>query len=315
MLMPALLHLHPAARGEGHAAARCALGLDPDRPLAPGALGISTRTASAWSFSIWGDRAPSKFSGAGIVFDVHLWQTLSDRLTFEILRWPLVILVITGYLTGMRYRAMQLACAWTVAALLFVAVSLPGQRIHVYYQLPIVPPLSIAAAGHGIAELWRRGRAGWVALGAMGIVQLAIAWHTLAGRGDGGFAPYFANDHIDAVAEGVSMLRRYADAPRFVATNRHPALFYNSGRRGYFAEDTNVETVLECLQTGRAARYLLVDTGTETRWSDDPGEREPPRREHPARRQRQGVQSLPVQERSALSQSARLADHGATGTC
>jgi hypothetical protein len=238
----------------------------------PPALWYLYANSFAWSFSIWGDRAPSKFSGTGIVFDVHLWQTLSDRLTFEILGWPLVILVITGYLTGMRHRAMQLACAWTVAVLLFVAVSLPGQRIHVYYQLPIVPPLSIAA-GYGIAELWRRGRAGWIALGAMGLVQLAIAWHTLAGRGDGGFSPYFANDHIDAVAEGVSMLRHYADAPRFVATNRHPALFYNSGRRGYFAEDTNVETVLECLETGRA-RYLLVDTGTETRWSDDPAERE-----------------------------------------
>jgi hypothetical protein len=217
----------------------------------------------SWSFGIWGaDRGPTKWTDIAIFTNFEIWRLLNERVVFEIVGWPAIILAAIGFGAYAKNAALTLSLVWVVAVTIFIAATLPAQRTHVYYQLPLILPISVAA-GYGIVNLYRRGWRGHVVLAALLVFQLLLCRHALWGDHINGFHPYFAEDTI--VGEGATLARTYIKDKRFVSTDRNPSLFYNSDRQGFFADGSSLFGVLNCLERSKA-RCLLVDRVSERHW-------------------------------------------------
>jgi hypothetical protein len=216
----------------------------------------------AWTFGIWGEHS-KKWTNVGVFTNFETWRVLSERLTFEIIGWPGIVLAAIGFLAVSEARALTLSWLWASAVLIFFAATLQASLTHVYYQLPLVVPFSIAA-GYGIIAVFRRGWYGRLALAALLALQLLLCWHRLWGNPVRGFSPYFAEDLV--AGEGAALIRNHIPAKRFVSTDRNPSLFYNSDRQGFFTANSSVSAVLDCLRDGQT-EYLLVDRAVETSWT------------------------------------------------
>jgi hypothetical protein len=218
-----------------------------------------------WSFGIWGaERGPTKWTDSTVLTTFDVWRVLSERLVFEIVGWPGLILAIFGYLSYAKNPAVKLSFVWAAAMMTFVTATLPAQLTHVYYQLPLITPVSIAA-GYGIARFVRRGHGSQLILVVLLAFQLLMSWHRLWGNPDKGFSPYFAEDL--GAREGVELTRTHIKDERFVSSDRNPSLFYNSGHQGFFINDYSIAGVLRCLERSRT-RYLLVDRQLERYWQN-----------------------------------------------
>lgn len=216
----------------------------------------------AWTFGIWGEHS-KKWTNVEVFTSFETWRVLSERLTFEIIGWPGIVLAAIGFATVPKLPALTLSCLWASAVLVFFGATLQASLTHVYYQLPLVVPVSIAA-GYGIIAVFRRGWYGRLALAALLTLQLLLCWHRLWGNPVRGFSPYFAEDVV--AGEGAALVRSHVNAKRFVSTDRNPSLFYNSDRQGFFTGNSSVSAVLDCLREGRT-EYLLLDRTIEKRWT------------------------------------------------
>ncbi len=209
----------------------------------------------AWSFGIWADRGASKFTDAAFASDLEVWKRLGNREVYEILTWGGLFLLLVGLSRLRRSPSARLGAVWLLAVMLFVLATLRGNNRHIYYQLPLVLPAAILVA-HGMRTLWQRGVFARVALLLACVVHGAITHEVLWGQGDRlSIVPYFKSDA--ALIEGVELLRRHVpEGEGFISADRHPGLFYNSGRRGYFAT-AHPPALMHCARN--TTRFLLVD--------------------------------------------------------
>lgn len=211
----------------------------------------------AWSFGIWGGSGPSKFATAALLTSPGTWRTLSSRMVFDILTWSGVVLLVVG-LTQFRQRpSVRLGAAWAGGFALFVCAALQGNITHVYYQLPIVLPASILI-GVGIRVLWEQQVAGKLVLLGLAGIYLATASHILIGPSGRWQQGYFGADVSPALKEATRLVREnLAPGEKFVSTERHPAIFFNSRHRGWFYEGDDTLGFIGC--AGPDASTILWD--------------------------------------------------------
>jgi len=213
-----------------------------------------------WTFGIWPDREQSKFASLGEVTDFNAWYLFTDRAIWDIFTWPGIILMTLGFSHLRRNFALKTAAVWLLSVVIFLIVTIKGNRIHVYYQLPFVLPASIAA-GAGMLWLWRRGLGGVVALLALGVVYYLMATHAIEKRGwplheKGYYSPF------EYKIDGIELLRAHVPKGQyFVSTDHDPALYYNADRRGWFIYGSDINSYLKCM--GDDISYVLIAENME----------------------------------------------------
>lgn len=223
--------------------------------LLPVGLWYQHARSFAWSFGIWADRGASKFTDAAFASDPEVWKRLGQREVYEILTWGGLFLLLVGVSRIRRAPSARVAAIWLLAVIVFVLATLRGNNRHIYYQLPLVLPAGILVA-HGMRTLWQRGLAARVALILACCVHGVITHEVLWGNGDRlKVVPYFRADA--GLVEGIELLRHHVpEGQGFVSSDRHPGLFYNSGRRGYFAT-AHPQALMHCARN--TTRFLLLD--------------------------------------------------------
>ena len=156
---------------------------------------------------------------------------------------------------GLRQRV---AVVWMGAALLFIVVTLGGQLRHVYYQLCLVLPAAILAAG-GVRTLWTRGALTRGVLASCLLVHAATTYTVL-------YAPsnhdrYFA-DRPGLEGPIHALKKHVPEGSYFVTSSRDPRLYFNASRRGYFGP-ANWKALSACMSG--TSEWLLLDQANEKR--------------------------------------------------
>lgn len=209
----------------------------------------------AWSFGIWGDRGASKFTDSAYAQNWEIWKRLGERQVNEILTWGGLALLLVGVTRIGRSASARLAVLWLLAVALFIVATLKGNNRHIYYQLPMVLPAAVLVA-HGARTLLHQGLLARGLLVASCLLHATISYEVLWGDGQRvGVTPYFRPD--TGLIEGIELVRAHVpDGGLFVSSDRHPGLFYNSGRRGYFAS-AQPRAFMNCAKG--TTRFLLLD--------------------------------------------------------
>lgn len=216
-----------------------------------------------WTFGIWGDEGNSKFATWRLITSPGSWRKLSERLTFDLLTWGGVLLLLVGLAQLRERRAVRLGAVWALGFALLVCIALRGNLTHVYYQLPIVLPAAILI-GAGIRALCQQQLAGKVTLAVAALVYALTAYHILippAGQWQQG---YFGTDIPANIQEATRLVREHVKpGERFISATRHPALFFNAHRRGWFYEGKDTLGFIGC--SGPDATTILWSQQDVTR--------------------------------------------------
>lgn len=201
-----------------------------------------------WTFGIWND----KYSSFAQLYDLGVWRVFSERLTFEILTWSGVALLCAGFTKIAKRRAVRVAAVWLAAIAAFIALSIPANITHIYYQLPIVVPASIIIAV-AIVQVYRHGWTARLALVGAAAIYVLTARDVLRG-----YHKYDSN----GLDQTVDLLRASVPAESYiVSTDRDPRLYYNAGVRGWFVDTLNLDALKQCM--GQKARFLLLNEHLE----------------------------------------------------
>ena len=207
-----------------------------------------------WSFGIWSD----KYSKLNQLVDISIWQTFSDRLMFDILTWAGLVLIVLGMTQMRRSRAVRFAAVWLSSVVLFIAIAIPANRTHVYYQLPLVLPASIVIAVATV-ELAKRSWTHRALLVFAAIIHVFILQGALK---------RYHSPSAD-FEDGIGVLERNVPANSvIVSTDRNPALFYNARVKGWFAETSDLNVLVSCM--GSDASYLLIKKDHQTKLDASP---------------------------------------------
>lgn len=202
----------------------------------------------AWTFGIWGSSGPSKFATRELLISPEVWRKLSSRLTFDILTWAGVVLLVIGATRFNKRRSVRLAAAWAGGFVLLLCVALQGNITHVYYQLPLVLPASIVIAV-GIRVLWKQHSSGKLLLAGLTGIHIVTTYHILfapTGKWEQG---YFDNDVPTSIHEAAHLLRKHLQpGEKFVSTASHPALFYNARHRAWLYTGNDTLGFIACTQ-------------------------------------------------------------------
>jgi len=185
------------------------------------------------TFGIW-EYGSDKWGNWRLVGSGGFWNgVLSRSLAERHLTWAGVPLAVAGLLLPRTGRRAGLADVWLLALAVYLIVVARGNYVHEYYQLPFLPPLSIAM-GRAISAAFAPGprlawRAGAVAaLLAMVLVlsgaRLASYWR----REDPSRSPLM---RLARLVE-----RQTPPAARIVAVDQgNPTLLYLAHRKGWHA--------------------------------------------------------------------------------
>ncbi len=211
----------------------------------------------AWSFGIWGDRGASKFTSMGIFTNPGTWRWLTERVIFDILTWAGVILAVVGLSQFRKRELIRFAAVWAAAVVFFVVMTLPGNKRHIYYQLPIVLPAALLI-GPAIYAMWRAKWAGRLALAGLLVVHVLISYHILHAPKKKDWQNGYFQDDVSAKIQEASDLvdRNLDDGERLVSSTRHPAFFYNARHRGWFISYRRPEQMLACAD--ERSPYILL---------------------------------------------------------
>jgi hypothetical protein len=220
-----------------------------------------SKQVSLWSFGIWGDSS-SKWSGWDSVLDSAAWTRFAHRAKDQILTWPVIVLMVTGFIVQSRHLLVRLGLAWALGFLALLCATVPVQKIHIYYQLPMVVPAAMAAP-FAIELLWQRKFFGRVALGIAALFFVLASHRALAANQDG----FFKEER--GFIPGIELVRSHVPfGEMFVSDPSRPELYYNSRHRGYIGPRTlNGRNLLECMKRSKT-RFLLLDRGAQQQLSD-----------------------------------------------
>lgn len=190
------------------------------------------------TFGIW-EYGTDKWGNWRLVASGDFWNgVLLRSLAERHLTWPGVPLALAGLLLPRVGRRAGLVDWWLLALGVYLIVVARGNYIHEYYQLPWIPPLSIAM-GRAIGAAFAPGRGRVVRAGAatallagvlvLGAGRLVSYWR----REDPARSPLYRLAHeVD---------RRTPPAARIVTLDQgNPTLLYLAHRKGWHASLTDL---------------------------------------------------------------------------
>jgi 4-amino-4-deoxy-L-arabinose transferase-like glycosyltransferase len=238
-------------------------------------VGIASIMGAAWylhahlnlgadgaSFKIWGASA-GKWGTPGVWFDLGTWRYLVGTAVSHTSTLAGVVLLAAGCAEARReawLRPWVLGVALGGVAMLVVTA---GFRDHNYYQLPLVPFVSVLV-GAGLAALlrsrrgWRRPVQGVVAGGLLLLTLLSLYQGRL-----------FLSEGLDqdqrlaVVAASASAVLPPGVA--LVVVDRHPqTLLYALGQQGWHRQTLDLDELRQL--EGWGANALLI-TDTSPAWS------------------------------------------------
>ncbi len=90
---------------------------------------------SGWYFGYWGQR-----------FEIPHWITLRDRLVFEVVGIPGLVLMLVGLVWRTTKKATIFAVLWLVGVVAYVLIFFNLNVIHNYYQIPLLAPAALFIA-------------------------------------------------------------------------------------------------------------------------------------------------------------------------
>lgn len=199
-----------------------------------------------WTFGIWEQTGHSKFATRALFTSPEIWRKFSSRLTFDILTWAGVVLMLVGATRFNERRSVRLSAAWAGGFLFLFCAALQGNATHVYYQLPFVLPASILIAV-GIRVLWSQRIGGKLLLAGLAAIHLITTYHILLSPRGEWQQGYFDNDVHASIHEGSRLVRKHLKpGEKFISTTSHPALYYNARHRGWFYEGNDTLGFLGC---------------------------------------------------------------------
>jgi 4-amino-4-deoxy-L-arabinose transferase-like glycosyltransferase len=236
------------------------------------------------SEAIWhpsGNYAPPIATVAGKFIGIYHWSTrasLTDPAFYQDMLtrlWALHLtpagfaLILFALLATWHWPRRHVLDAWFGVVVLFVLVTIEGNRHHEFHQLPLLPPAALffgLVAAPAFDGEWLR-RVGGRVLGPAGsavtLVAIALLSFTFSGVVDGFFRP----DRLDKVpiAAGAS-LQRVVDPAALLVTveyeeygNNSAILLYWAHRRGWSFDRTSITPdVIELLRKDFGARYFVT---------------------------------------------------------
>ena len=190
------------------------------------------------TFGIW-EYGSDKWGNWRLVASGEFWNGVLFRsLAERHLTWAGVPLAVAGLLLPRVGRRSGLVDAWLVALGVYLVVVARGNYVHEYYQLPLIPPLSIvmgraivAAFAPGSRRTWRVGvvtvlLAATLALGGSRLISY---WH----REDPARSP------LVRLAQAIE--RRTPPGSRIVTLDQgNPTLLYLAHRKGWHASPADL---------------------------------------------------------------------------
>jgi hypothetical protein len=207
-----------------------------------------------WSFGIWGDTSDDKFTTFALFIKSAMWREMSQRVLFDLFTWAGLILGVVGFTAGAGVLRVRVAGIWLASAFAFLLVTLGGQWRHVYYQLTFMVPMAIAI-GFGIRACAARGPAGWAVLAVLAVIHGATVHHVLYSKDNP--KAYFKQD--TALVESIDAMRKHLPrGAKFVSTSLNPAIYVNTGHRGYFVRGARLSEIRACMKD--VTPWLVLDT-------------------------------------------------------
>jgi hypothetical protein len=191
------------------------------------------------TFGIW-EYGSDKWGNWRLVASVDFWNGVLFRsLAERHLTWAGVPLALAGLLLPHAGRRAGLVTWWLVALGVYLVIVARGNYVHEYYQLPLIPPLSIAM-GRAIAAAFAPGsrrtlRAGVVTvllavMLVLGASRLISYWR----REDPARSP------LVRLAQAVE--RQTPSDARIVTLDRgNPTLLYLARRKGWHASPSDLD--------------------------------------------------------------------------
>jgi hypothetical protein len=218
---------------------------------------------------------------AGPFVGIYHWSTrasLTDRAFYEDMLtrlWALHLtpagfaLVLFALLATWQWPRRRVLDAWFGVVVLFVLVTIEGNRHHEFHQLPLLPPAALLfglAAAPAFDGEWLRRFGGRIA-GAAGSAIALVAVALLSFRFSGVVDSFFRPDRLDKIpiAAGAS-LQRVVDPAALLVTveyeeygNNSAILLYWAHRRGWSFDKTSITPdVIELLRKDFGARYFVT---------------------------------------------------------
>ncbi|HEX3113094.1 MAG TPA: glycosyltransferase family 39 protein [Candidatus Eisenbacteria bacterium] len=206
------------------------------------------------TFGIW-EYGSDKWGNWRLVASGDFWNgVLLRSLAERHLTWAGVPLVLAGLFLPRAGRRGGLVDWWLVALGVYLVVVARGNYVHEYYQLPLIPPLSIAM-GRAIAAAFAPGerrlvRAGFVtallaAMLVLGGSRLVSYWH----REDPARSPLYR------LAQEVA--RRTPPGARVVTLDQgNPTLLYLAHRKGWHASPEDLAPEALVARAADGAGYV-----------------------------------------------------------
>jgi 4-amino-4-deoxy-L-arabinose transferase-like glycosyltransferase len=103
------------------------------------------------TFGIWGE-GTSKFGNIDYWLDIDFYKTMASKLINDILPFGGLALAVIGVSLRLA-RRNYVVVWWSIAFGIYIMLVAEGHKVHYYYQVPLVPMLSILMA-QGISYLW-----------------------------------------------------------------------------------------------------------------------------------------------------------------
>jgi len=186
---------------------------------------------------------------------------------------PGFVLALVGLGVIWRRSGRVIIDVWLAAVLALVMVSVEGNRLHEFHQLPVLPPAALyfgLAAGPVFDGRWLRAAAGRAGPPAMAVVLVVLA--AMAFRQSGVVENLYRPDRLDVASiQAGSAIQSVVPPDQMVVVveylrsgNNSPVLLYHSHRRGWSFDVESISPhVLEVLKIRFRAAYFAT-----TIWSD-----------------------------------------------
>ncbi len=200
--------------------------------------------------------------------DWGFWQGMVTRIWALHLTPGGFILGLFALLTTWRRPRRHILDAWLGVVLLFIVVTIEGNKNHEFHQLPFTPPAALMfglVAAPAFDAVWLRANGGlW--LGALGSAATLLAVSLLSFDYSGVVPNFFRPQMLDlgTISTGQA-IERVVDPNALIVTveyeqfgNNSPILLYWAHRRGWSFDLAAITPhVIELLRKEQGARYFV----------------------------------------------------------
>jgi 4-amino-4-deoxy-L-arabinose transferase-like glycosyltransferase len=179
------------------------------------------------------------------------------------------VLALFGLVTAWRRPRRQIVDAWLGVVLLFIFVTIEGNKNHEFHQLPLIPPAALLfglAAAPAFDGAWLRkngGRFTGVAGGAAVLLVVALLSFDYSGVVNGFFRP--GGLDMWPIRIGDAIQQKTPPDSLFVTVeyeaygNNSPVLLYWAHRRGWSFDLAAITPhVIDLLHNSYGARYFVT---------------------------------------------------------